>query len=245
MSKFNFNIDISNDQNDQNEKKLEKSIYTSKSQKQLIDERSQYVDLSLKSGNLWAKYNLGSNASKGILNEPNDLLGPYYAWGELKSKSLYGWDHYIFVPYGFNTNFTKYSKKDHKLKLELEDDIANIELGGKWVIPRYKDFEELVTETNNSFVSKYEITEGVYKSGYLFKSNKRNNHSELFIPVCGLINGRGELCANYDGWYWSSEIYGENFEYAYKLLFNDRDICVTSHLRCDGLQIRPVLKRNI
>ena len=61
MSKFNFNIDINND----NDVTLSKSNYSNtKSQMQEYIINKYLVDLGLPSGTLWFKYNLGVNIDK-------------------------------------------------------------------------------------------------------------------------------------------------------------------------------------
>ena len=53
------------------------------------------IDLSLPSGTLWCKYNLGVNPNQLI--NPEDWYGDYYAWGELDpNKPKHNWNNYKF-----------------------------------------------------------------------------------------------------------------------------------------------------
>ena len=137
MSKFNFNIDIIDDDNS-----ISKSSIISKSQKQIMEE-NRCVDMGLPSGLLWATYNLGVNSNN--LNEPGDWYGDHYSWGELETKIDFneGFNAYKF----YNNGLTKYvfgSKKDKSSKNKFfdnissllpEDDAAYINLGSNWRIP--------------------------------------------------------------------------------------------------------------
>ena len=78
MSKFNFNIDIEND-NDY----LSKSSINTKSQFQLYKD-SMFVDLGLPSKTLWCKYNLDVDPYN--IHAKSDLYGGIYAWGETYEK---------------------------------------------------------------------------------------------------------------------------------------------------------------
>lgn len=68
-----------------------------------------WVDLGLPSGTTWATHNLGQGPS-----------GDYYAWGEIRTKSVYLWDTYLL---GSNA-VDKRNSYDMGKALLPEDDAA-------------------------------------------------------------------------------------------------------------------------
>ena len=100
-----------------------------------------YVDLGLPSGTLWACKNLGAQ-------NPEDY-GDRYAWGEIEptesQNDFKDWEDYRF--YHENEDFTKYNNNDGKTVLELEDDAANVVIGGEWHIPTPEQVNELLEYT--------------------------------------------------------------------------------------------------
>ena len=93
----------------------------------------EYVDLGLPSGTLWAKMNVGANSE----TDP----GLYFAWGETEGYTAeqvgvdkqFTWADYKFNPSGDGETFTKYTSSDETL--ELIDDAAAVNMGGKWHMP--------------------------------------------------------------------------------------------------------------
>ena len=100
---------------------------------------SNCVDLGLPSGLLWAKYNMGTDSQTEI--------GDYYAWGETSPNKKY---YFISTYKYYKTTISKileilkYSEKDWKTVLELEDDAANANLGVGYRIPTREDWQELL-----------------------------------------------------------------------------------------------------
>ena len=98
------------------------------------------VDLGLDSGLLWAKYNLGTTDPTAV--------GDYYSWGETSTKKKYD-DNYKYYDRDSSNplpNVIKYSRKDGKMVLELEDDAAYVNLGVGYRIPTKEDWQELLDE---------------------------------------------------------------------------------------------------
>lgn len=96
------------------------------------------VDLGLNSGLLWAKCNMGAT-------EPTKP-GDYYAWGETSTKKEYYSTNYKHFKAKYNIEVLKYNEKDGKEVLELEDDVARVNLGVGYRIPTQKDWEELLED---------------------------------------------------------------------------------------------------
>lgn len=204
---------------------------------------SQYVDLGLRSGNLWATCNLGSD-------DPY-MPGLYYAWGELTG--------YTASQVGVDKNFNdadyrfygttpsaipdKYNDLDYYDVLLNEDDAAYEELGAipgtnqYWHIPTMDDFYELDDAID-------EITyDSVHNCAIL-----RINNKTLVLPLSGMAyNGTietDELDVGVMGAYWSSTLdtNSSNFTRAYGYKFNNSGFASdTVFLRSIGMQIRPVL----
>ena len=95
----------------------------------------EHVDLNLPSGLKWAAYNVGA-----II--PEDY-GDYFAWGETLPKNYYYWNTYKWCN-GTQTTLSKYCSDasygnhgftDQKTVLDLADDAARANWGGKWRIP--------------------------------------------------------------------------------------------------------------
>ena len=137
----------------------------------------EYVDLSLPSGNLWAKCNLGASAP--------EAYGDYYAWGEVEPKQVYTYPNHKWYKEGApSLGFTKYNNEDGKLSLEDEDDAVIQKLGNGWRTPTLADFREL---TNQKYTTIKKTTlNGV--AGYQITS-KRNKKS-IFIPFAGFKNDK-------------------------------------------------------
>ena len=91
-------------------------------------EETDVVDLGLTSGTLWATANLGATV--------NYETGNLYAWGETYTKSEFSASNY-FDP----------SSSILKSNITGTDyDAAKVALGGEWVMPTAKQFQELFDE---------------------------------------------------------------------------------------------------
>ena len=257
MSKFNFNIDIIDDNNS-----ISKSSIISKSQKQIIEE-NRCIDMGLPSGLLWATYNLGGNSNN--LNEPGDWYGDYYEWGEIEAKDdfIEGFNAYKF----YNNGLTKYvfnSKKDKSSNNKFfdkinnkffdnisnllpEDDAAYINLGSNWRIPTQADYDELIHFSNMKIVHNYN---DIYNLNGVLLTSLRNDNS-IFLPFAGIAGAeKSEYMKNEihnKGAFWLSNlhkdqtsIYGKTVSY-YEMN-NKLSMYIDAHLRCCGISIRPVYK---
>lgn len=209
------------------------------------------VDLGLPSGIKWASFNLG--ASKP------DEYGDYYAWGETEpyyekgyaqsnsptwksdKSSGYIWSSYKWCngSYGFMTKYCTNSSSgtvDNKTTLEMEDDAANVKLGGNWRIPTNDEFIEL----KNNCTWEWTSINGV--SGYKVTSKKAGYTDKwIFIPAAGW---RSSSSLSYDGEYgvyWTSSLYTVTPDRSYEICFYSSYI-YSEHYddRCYGRTIRPV-----
>lgn len=174
----------------------------------LIPDESEYVDLGLPSGTLWATRNVGART-------PEDY-GDYFAWGETSPKDYYCWSNYKWCnnPYTDSSgqhyhNLTKYCTysnygyhnfRDGKTELDLEDDAAYVNWGASWRLPTTEQQQELVENCTWTIT----ILNGVY--GRLFTGPNGNT---IFLPTPGeyVYNTSLESCwlkdAGEAGYYWS------------------------------------------
>ena len=166
-----------------------------------------FVDLGLPSGTLWATKNIGAD-------KPSDF-GLYFQWGDVQGytqdqiglgdgqkKFASDWSDYKWLR---NDAFTKYRNAFVKYRngglildiLDLEDDAANVNMGGDWHIPTPSQIQELIDNTTTSWATQ----DGV--NGRLFTS-KNDSSKSIFIPAAGgawdgSLDGRGDY-----GGVWSS-----------------------------------------
>ena len=178
-------------------------------------DNTQYIDLGLPSGTLWADRNIGAT-------EPEEY-GDFYAWGETEPKEEYTWNTYKWDVY-----CTKYNKKDGKTVLEPEDDVVYLKTKGVAHIPTIEQIQELLDNTT----SKNQTINGVV--GRLYKSKVNGNN--IFLPFagdCDYYMG-GNLWSNYCS---SSNFDKRNINYLY-ISRNTSDIFTTN--RCEGFSVRGV-----
>ena len=216
-SKFNFNIDIKDNERHDS---LSKSKYNSISQKQLyIDQYT--VDLSLPSGTLWAKCNLGTSKPE----EP----GNYYAWGEVEPKQDYSKDTYKF---GYPP--TKYNEEDELTKLLPEDDAA-YQFDHRMKMPTIEQFIELKNNTEHKIVRNYNgVTGGLFVG---------KNGNEMFIPASARYIG-SVIQWQDDIQLWSSSQNSNRPDFAFSMKFDLFYIGRDSGYIYFGRCIRPVLNKN-
>ena len=182
-------------------------------------DNTQYIDLGLPSGTLWADRNIGAA-------EPEEY-GDFYAWGETEPKKEYTWNTYKWDVY-----CTKYNKKDGKTVLEPEDDVVYLKTKGVAHIPTIEQIHELLNNTT----SKYKTINGIV--GRLYKSKVNGN--TIFIPFAGNCDVSSITGINRFSRYWSSSLYSPNHQMTYYLyaIYDNSVIFVKD--RYVGLSVRGV-----
>ena len=196
-----------------------------------------YVDLSLPSGTLWAKMNVGANSETDY--------GLYFAWGEtegytasqIPSEKKFNWDDYKF---GSRSPFSKYYNDDEETALDLEDDAASVNMGGEWHMPTVEQFDELFNTdyVTNEWVTDYQ---GSGISGRLFTSV--NNGNTLFIPAAGVYLSGIIYDVNEFGNVWCSSLCIGNVNSALGLYFDSIVDGVDYYGRCGGQSVRGVISK--
>ena len=133
----------------------------------------EYVDLGLPSKTMWATCNVGANKPEdsGLLFQFGRVDGySYGSHNEFRTKDQNIQDTGSkYTP--LTTSGKVYKKTDI---LDLEDDAAHINMGGKWRMPTRDELEELIINTTHDVVT----VNGV--QGIMFTSNINTN--QLFIP---------------------------------------------------------------
>jgi len=221
-----------------------------------------YVDLGLTSGTKWATANVGAKM-------PQDY-GNYYAWGEVTTKSYYGWSTSTYK-YGSGKNaLTKYCSKasygksnftDNKTTLDLSDDAAYVNWSGKWQMPTKAQQDELRNECywvwtdsyNNSNVKGYIVYKAKVSSdkGVKIYSSKTPSSSyslsdaHIFMPAAGYCYGDYLSSTGAYGAYWSSSLYTDEPDHSWSIDFESDWINGNEGYRASryyGQSVRAVFK---
>ena len=246
MSKFNFNIDTLDNDND----KMIKKQSIQKSQKSSYEDYL-FVDLGLPSKTIWCNFNIGVDYNKS-LNKAEDWYGEYFAWGEIKPKEIYNWESY---KYGIPTKPNTYKKyiydsdtddsihSDGLYTLELEDDAAyqfTKNSAYKCAMPSENQFNELRNNSLHEGVYNYNGIEGL--NGTLFTS--KINDKSIFFPTAGYKGNATYIeDAGVDGYYWSNNLCADddvNAVYLAISLENEDSPAIYSSGREYGQTIRAI-----
>lgn len=194
---------------------------------------SDYVDLGLPSGTLWAKCNVGAGSPEKV--------GDYFAWGETATKTCYDWKQYKYSIFDdANFKLTKYCTDstygyngfvDNLTVLESVDDAVSANWGAEWRMPTAEEFNELYQNTTYIWTSINGV-EGRLLTG--------PNGNSIFLPATGFYLD-GELICTGLGIYWSSSLQTESVESAWSLHFDNVNchVCGT-YERSRGQVVRAV-----
>ena len=193
---------------------------------------TDYVDLGLPSGLLWAKCNIGAK-------EPTDY-GDYFMWGSTKpnTNDICDWKQWPFNGGYDEFNRTYFDLIKDKIyendTLKRENDAATVILGNEWRMPTKNDFEELFNNTDNKWVLNYNDSK---KHGRLFMS--KTHGAELFIPACGMRCVDETFSENVEMYMWTSTTVSNRY-WAYCDVFNEWSSKINTAIYVDGLCIRGV-----
>ena len=172
----------------------------------------EYVDLGLPSGTMWATCNVGADKpeDEGLLFQFGCVDG--YKYGDKN-------DQFRTNDQNKQDTGNKFipltaSGKAYKTNeiLDLSDDAAHVNMGGKWRMPTYEQLKELYDNTTH----RVETINGV--KGMLFTS--KINSNKLFIPF---MQGSWWNC-NWEDWgrsyayVWSSQVHPSYVNRAYSLI---------------------------
>ena len=118
--------------------------------------------------------------------------------------------------------------------LDLKDDAAHVNMGGKWRMPTLDQLEELVNNTRH----KIETINGV--KGMMFTSIINSN--QLFIPFAGWWYN-GYYNAGYGAFVWSSQVSACFIDDAYLLDCNSDDAIIYLYFRSHAFSVRGVFNK--
>ena len=195
---------------------------------------SNFVDLGLPSGLLWAKCNLGATTPEGY--------GNYYAWGETSTKDKYDWSTYKYCTANgtrlqtltkYNTS-NEYGTPDNLTTLEAADDAATAALGSGARTPTKDEWEELRKNTTSEWT-----TEG----GVAGRKFTGTNGNSIFLPAAGGYNGSSLLNAESKGYYWSSSLDTESPSSAWEFQIESNSRSTSYASRDIGYTVRAVRKK--
>ena len=186
----------------------------------------EYVDLGLPSGTMWAMRNVGA-----IKPEDGGLL---FQFGRVDGYR-YGDKDNQFKTDDLTTTSGKVYKKNEIL--DLEDDAAHVNMGGKWKMPTNDQLKELINNTTHNSVT----INGV--QGMMFTSNI--NRNQLFIPfIQGCWYDDRFVAAGSGANVWSSQVHDSDINSACSL---DCNFCgyadVDYDFRSYGFSVRGVFRK--
>ena len=192
----------------------------------------------------WASFNLGAK-------KPEEY-GDYFAWGEIEpyyssldpltwneGKTGYNWASYkwcmgsenTMIKYCSNSEYGYNGFSDTKTVLDLEDDTANVNLGGNWRMPTDAEWTELRYNCTWTWTTQ----DGV--NGYLVSASNGNS---IFLPFTGCLTSRTFHLKGSIGWYWSSSVNTDAPDEAWSWVVYSERVYWGSARRCIGYSIRPV-----
>ena len=171
----------------------------------------EYVDLGLPSGTMWATCNVGADKpeDEGLLFQFGCVDG--YKYGDKN-------DQFRTNDQNKQDTGNKFipltaSGKAYKTNeiLDLSDDAAHVNMGGKWRMPTYEQLKELYDNTTH----RVETINGV--KGMLFTS--KINSNKLFIPFMqgSWWNGNWEDWGRSSTCVWSSQVLPSYVNLVYRL----------------------------
>ena len=193
----------------------------------------EYVDMGLSVK--WATMNVGATAP--------EEGGKYYAWGEVEEKETYMWDNYHYG--SSRTTLTKYCDSeaygtvDNKAVLDLLDDAAYMSWGGKWRMPTYNEWDELLRNSTWTWVEQNGV------KGVRVRSTKNGNC--IFLPTTGYKVGADLNYKDVNIGFWSSSLSknGSYMSYGVSIESPNNTASFYGFNRYNGYPIRAVMDNAI
>ena len=191
----------------------------------------EYVDLGLPSGTLWATCNVGANSP--------EEYGDYFAWGEITPKKDYSWSTYELCN-GSSSSITKYTGRDGKNELDLEDDAAYVNWGSNWRMPSLDQIKELIDNCDWDLMHLSNDKWGNKNYGY--KVTSKTNGKFIILPCAGFREDKSIFNTGVTNIYWLRSLSTVENSEAFILVQNKISDCP----RWRGHSVRPVcsIKQN-
>ena len=197
----------------------------------------EYVDLGLPSGTMWATCNVGANKPEdhGLLFQFGRVDG--YKYGDtnhkFKTNAQILKDGSVTKYIPLTTSGKTYNAGE---TLDLTDDAAHVNMGGKWMMPTRTQYSEMFINTTR----KVETINGV--KGMLFTS--KINNKRLFIPFAGYWYNGSFAAAGSDAYVWSSQVHPSDADDAYRLCcYSSGSAFIRSYNRSYAFSVRGVFKK--
>ena len=183
----------------------------------------EFVDLGLPSGTLWATCNIGATSP--------ELAGLYFAFGETTGYSA---EQVKKGERSFDS--ASYTAPSVSENLNLEQDAAHVNLGGKWRMPTKAEYQELIDNCDAVWTDDYNGT-GV--AGKVFTSKVNGN--SVFFPAAGYCDHSCVFIVGSYGDYWSAS--WDSPLYAWILYFGSGSQGLDYDSRYYGFSVRGVCER--
>ena len=199
----------------------------------LMESGYEYVDMGLSVK--WATMNIGATTP--------EECGDYLAWGEVEEKETYLWDNY---QYGSSrTSLTKYCDSeeygvvDNKTVLDLWDDAAYMKWGGKWRVPTYNEWDELMRNSTWTWVEQNGV------KGVRIRSTQNGNC--IFFPTTGYKVGADLNYKDVNIGFWSGSLSknGSYMSYGVSVESPNNTASFYGFNRYNGYPIRAVMDNAI
>ena len=197
----------------------------------------EYVDLGLPSGTMWATCNVGADKPEdyGLLFQFGRVDG--YKYGDKNNKfrtnaqNLEDGSTSEYIP--ITSSGKTYDENDI---LDLADDAAHVNMGGKWMMPTQTQYSEMFNNTTH----KVETINGV--KGMLFTS--KINNKRLFVPFAGYWCNGSFAAAGSSAFVWSSQVHPSGASGAYLLrCYSSGDADISGYGRSFAFSARGVFKK--
>ena len=197
----------------------------------------EYVDLGLPSGTMWATCNVGASKPEdsGLLFQFGRVNG--YKYGDINHKFRTNTQNLEDGSKSEYIHITSSGKTyDENDILDLADDAAHVNMGGKWKMPTQTQYSEMFNNTTH----KVETINGV--KGMLFTSNI--NNKRLFIPFAGYWYNGSFAAAGSRAYVWSSQVHPSFVNSAYILYCNSGGYAdIDCSYRSYTFSVRGVFKK--
>ena len=197
-----------------------------------------YVDLGLPSKTMWATCNVGANKpeDEGLLFQFGRVDGYRYrdknSQFRTNAQNLEDGSTSEYIP-------ITSSGKTYKVNdiLDLADDAAHVNMGGKWRMPTKDELKELFNNTTR----KVETINRV--KGMLFTS--KINNKRLFVPFAGYWYNGSFAAAGSSADVWSSQVHPSYVNSAYILYcYSSGNAGINiSYYRSIAFSVRGVFKK--
>ena len=201
----------------------------------------EYVDLGLPSGTMWATCNVGATKPEdsGLLFQFGQVNG--YKYGDANHKFRTNAQN---LEDGATSEYIPItsSSKTYKVNdiLDLADDAAHVNMGGKWKMPTQMQYSEMFNNTTHTVIKDLKNKQKVI--GMLFTS--KINNKRLFVPFAGYWYNGSFAAAGSLAFVWSSQVHPSIVDFAYVLNCNSGGNAYISYEgRSYAFSVRGVFKK--